>query len=345
MFNADDIVISLSKDQIFEKISEYDIWKYYCKNFEEINKSFCSELYNDRNPSCRIQQLESGMLIYKDFGTGDTYTCFKYIMTKFGCNYHEALVIISNDFGLLKTSKIALKPSFILGREELKLAIKPRVKSTISILARSWNLGDYNYWSKYGISFDLLESYNVYPCKHVYLHKDDKTIIFTHTNSNPIYAYRFTGEDKYSYKIYKPLEPNKKYKWLFSGGSSTDIEGMDQLPLFGELLIITKSLKDCMVYSTLGYSAISLQGEGNKLDNQLVTKLLKRFTRIVVQYDNDEQGEKSAYKLQESYNFSIFTVPPISKCKDLAEYKQKYGFKETLRMVMEDWGLKPEKVS
>lgn len=345
MFNADDVVINLSKSELFAHISEYDIWRRYCTNFEEINKSFCSELYVDRNPSCRIQQLESGMLIYKDFGTGDTYTCFSYVMLKYGATYNEALNIIANDFGLFKIGKIDVKPALLLGGESIKTPTKPKTKPTISILPRSWNLVDYNYWGQYGITFDLLEEYNVYPCKHVYLHKDDKTIVFTHSNKNPIYAYRFTGDGKYSYKIYKPLEPNRKYKWLFSGGASSDIEGIDQLPLFGELLILTKSLKDCMVFNILGFPAISLQGEANKLDTQLLTRLYKRFTRIIVVYDNDEMGLKSAYKLQKSHNLPILTIPLISGCKDLAEYMQKYGFKETLRMVMEDWGLKSEKVS
>lgn len=338
MFNADNVSINVSKSLILQHISEYDIWCKYCSNFEDFNKSFCSELYNDTNPSCRIQQMESGMLLYKDFGIGDTYSCFTYVMKKYNRSYTEALNIIANDFGILKISKCDDNIPFALGVES-KVTIPVKTKSFISIISRAWNIVDYNYWNKYGITFDLLEFYNVAPCLHVYLHKVDKTVVYTHNNSNPIYSYRFTNDGKYSYKIYFPLTTNKKYKWLFSGGSQEDIEGFDQLPLFGELLIITKSLKDCIVYHMLGYSAISLQGEMNKLDNQLVTKLYKRFNKIVVQYDNDEAGIKAANKLHNIYKFPTYIIPIESGCKDLAEYIEKYQFIDTFRLVSEQWKL------
>lgn len=340
MFNADDVIVTLTKDQLFQHLSEYDIWLKYCSNFKEINKSFCSELYKDNNPSCRIQQLASGMLIYKDFGTGDTYSCFTYVMTKYGRTYQEALNIIANDFGLLKI-RTKQKPLFLIGKEEdrnNKTVVSS--KSLISIVPRNWNLGDYNYWNQYGITFDLLEEFDVTACKYVYLHKGNKTIVFSNTPNNPIYAYRFTYEGMYSYKIYKPLEPNKKYKWLFSGGSKENIEGFYQLPLFDDLLIITKSLKDCICYKILGINAISLQGEMNKLDNQLLAKLKYRFKEIKIQYDEDETGIKAANKLHTSHNLPILRIPFEYKSKDISDLIKNCGIKEAKILITEKWKLK-----
>lgn len=327
MFTAKDIIPDNVLDEIKAKISDYDIFKQYCRNFEEINKPFLSELYTDTNPSCRIYQGKNNCLYYKDFGTGDTFNCYSYIMKKFNCTFKEALNIIANDFGIYKSDKI--KPEVILGRDNISKPKKVIAKPTISIVPRPWTLYDYNYWYKqYGITFEWLDSYEVIPCEYVYLHKNNKTIVFQNTNNNPIYAYRFTHEGKYSYKIYFPLSPNKKHKWLFSGGTEYNIEGYDQLPLHDDLLIITKSLKDCICYRLLDYSAISLQGEANKLKKDLVVKLQRRFKKIIINYDNDDQGIKSSHKITSNYGFRSIFIPSKYECKDLSELIAKKGLNE-----------------
>lgn len=326
MFQANDIYPHIKTSDIFSKISEYDIFKKYCSNFKELDKSFLSEFYKDKNPSCRITQSKSNALYYKDYGTGDGYNCFKYIMFKYSCSFQESLLIICNDFNLFKVDN-NLQPTLMLGKDTIQHEVKPRVKPTITIQTRSWNNIDYNYWSKYGIDFGLLESFDVYPVKYCYLHKGDKTVIFESTKTNPIYGYRFEHEGKYSYKIYKPLSPDKKYKWLFSGGSKYNIEGFDQLPLFGNLLIISKALKDVMVLKTLGYSAISLQGEANTLEYELVEKLLKRFKEIIVFYDQDNQGIKSANAITQEYGFKSIFIPLEYKAKDISDFVEKFNIK------------------
>jgi len=332
MFTAKDIIPDSLLSDIKSKVSDYDIFKFYCRNFEEINKPFLSEFYADNNPSCRVYQNKDNALYYKDFGTGDNFGSYWYVMHKFNCTFKEALTIIANDFGLFKSDKV--RPEVVLGRDSVFKPKNIKVKSTISIVPRQWNLHDYNYWFKqYGISFDWLDSYEVIPCEYIYLHKGDKTIVFQHKNDNPIYAYRFTHEGKYSYKVYFPLSPNKKFKWMFSGGTENNIEGYYQLPLIDDLLIITKSLKDCICYRILGYSAISLQGEANKLKKDLVVKLQRRFKQIIVNYDNDEQGIKSAHKITSNYGFRSIFIPSEYKCKDLSDLIQLKGLNEAETVI------------
>ena len=323
MLDFNDAQISLTADDILQKISEYDIFKFYCKNFIDIDKSFCSDLRIDNNPGCRIYLNSNNQLKYKDFASGDNYNCWNYVMNKFNCTYYEALNIISNDFNL-SSIKTNIEPRLILTNDEFKTKIAsiPKEKSTITIVEQPWGITDYNYWNQFGITFDILDEYNVFSAKYVYLNKGNRRLTFEYKKSNPCYAYRFTGEGRYSYKIYFPNHPDKKYKWLFSGGSSSDIEGYDQLPLNGNILILTKSLKDCMCYRVLGYSAISLQGEGNKLEQSLVDKLLKRFDKIIINYDCDSRGILETNKLVEQYKFNCFY---IDKHKDLSDYIKNEG--------------------
>lgn len=330
MFDLRDAYQNVDINFILNTVSEYDIWKKYCNNFEELDKPFLSELYNDRNPACRIKHNKFNKLIYKDFGTGDTYSCFDYIQIKYGCNFKESLIIIYNDFKL-GSIKMDILPQLVLNNAPE--VVKTLQKSFIEIIPQSFNLTDYNYWSQYNIPLILLEDYDVFSCRIVYLHtKDGRTITFNYRDDNPIYAYRFCNEGKYSYKIYFPLSKDKKHKWLFSGGSSTDIEGYDNLPLHDDLLILTKSLKDCIIYHMLGYPAISLQGETNKLSYDFVQKLLKRFNKIIVNYDNDDEGIRGSKRLNQQYGFDYFFIDGE---KDISDFVKSYGLEQAKIMINE----------
>lgn len=327
MFNLKDAYEEVTLDDVKAKVSDYEIWKYYCRNFEELDRSFLSELYNDNRPSCRIYRSNENILLYKDFGTGECYNCFTYIQKKYSCTFKEAIQIVANDFNITKT-KLSINPKLIIGDENIQK--KPiRNKTVIDIVPQGWTLKDYEYWSQYSIPFELLDEYNVFSVKHVFLHKNvNKPVIFNYTNNNPIYAYRFTSDGRYAYKIYMPFS-EKKFRFLFNG-TAEDIEGYYQLPLHNDILILTKSLKDCMCYRVLGYPAISLQGEANKLSYETFNKLLKRFNEIIVNYDNDEQGIKSTNSLVASFKFKHFY---IDDAKDLSDYIKEYGITKAKELI------------
>ncbi len=329
MFNFEDAQIEVSKDEILAKISEYQLWKFYCHNFQEIDKSFLSELYVDSKPSCRIYINDKNVMCYKDFGTGDHYDIFGYIQAKYSCTFHECLNIIAADFKI-RDIKVDIIPTMIAANDNIPIINIPKVKSRIEIVSQNYTSIDANYWLQFGIPLQLIEDYNVFSAKFAYLHKGDKNVVFEYKRSNPIYAYRFTNDGKYTYKLYFPYA-DKKYKWLFSGGAANDIEGHDQLDLHGDILILTKSLKDCMAFRLFNLNAISLQGEANKLEAGLVTKLLRRFDKIIVNYDNDDQGIKSAKGLVDKYKFDNFVFDEAKDLSDLIKLKGIDYTKEVLK--------------
>lgn len=328
MFNLKDAYSNITLDDIFSKISEYELWKYYCHSFEEFDKSFKSEFYDDSNPGCRIYKSGNNRLRYKDFGTGDNYGVIEYIQKKYNCTFAECLNIIANDFKLQHGQLLINRQQKIIQLDET-ITIRP--KTRIDIISQPFTITDFNYWNQYEIPLTLLEEYNVFSCKFVALIKGDKITNFTYSNSNPIYAYRFVNNGEYSYKIYFPYA-EKKYKWLFNGGSAEDIEGYDQLSLNGSTLILTKSLKDCISYRLLGYDAISLQGETNKLDSSFVAKLLKRFDNIIVNYDNDNEGIRGSKRLEVQYGFKHFF---IDEAKDLSDYIKQFGLTNAKQQIDE----------
>lgn len=331
--NFEDIELPLSKEYVFSKLDVLDLWKRY-SNFQEIDKSFTSQLYSDKNPSCRVVVSSSGNLYYRDYGESSHYfsDIFEYLMFKYNSTFYEVLNIIASDFSLrdIKVNK-ELK-ELILESNQIKVEKLIKQKAKIEIIPQNFNLIDYNYWyGNYCIDFKMLQEYDVFSAKTVILTKGDKRNIFYYSKVNPSYAYRFLDDyGNYSYKIYFPLSKDKKFKWLFSGGSQTDIEGYSQLNLHGDLLILTKSMKDCMSYRNIGYDAISLQGEANKLDSELVYKLLKRFNKIIVNYDEDEEGIKGSIRLKNQYGFNYFF---IDGSKDLSDYIKDNSLDKAKEMI------------
>jgi len=330
MFEGKNVFPDIYVKDIFEKVSEYDIFSRYCQNFKELDKSFSSEFYTDKNPSCYITD-NNGKLMYKDFGSTDILNCFEYVMKKYNCNFNEAKLIISNDFNLASL-KTVINPSFLIGNEKNKVVLNKKSKTIITIKVRNWDIFDYNYWSRYSISFSLLDKYNVFPCSHVYLNKNGKTSIIYASKDDPIYAYRFIHEGVTSYKIYRPLTKNKKYKFIFNG-SKHNIEGEDQLPWVGDLLVITKSLKDVICLRMMGYNSISLQGEANTLEEDTVVKLKKRFDNIIIFYDPDNQGIESSAKICSKYGFKSIIVPPEYNSKDTSDLIENKGFIEAKEII------------
>jgi hypothetical protein len=325
MFNFDSASLQITKDEILKYITELQILERYCSNYKTIDSSFKSEFYNDRNASCRIVISASGIPYYKDFGNGDYFLAFDYVSRKYGSNYHETCNIIANDFGL-KNSNFKVTPQLLLINDALKLV---KIKSNIQVVVRPFNMLDYHYWNQYHISLATLQLFNVKACKNVYLVKGDKHYVFNHKNDNPLYSYKFFKNNTEYLKIYSPYSTTKEGKWLSNVGADC-LQGYDQLPETGDTLFITKSLKDVMTFYELGYSAVGLQAETNKLSKKSYNELVKRFKRVILVLDNDDQGYTSTGDFLLEYDIEFFFIPDE---KDISDYIKKYGYKKAFNLI------------
>lgn len=307
------LVTELTPENILNKVSELELWKMYCPLFKS-EKAFCSELRRDKKPTCKIQ-LYNGRYFYKDFGNGESYNIFGYIQKKYGCNYHEALRIISTDFGLSKVSSKNL--SLVVNTSDYIHA--PKSSKDIRVKYKKWSKQDLEYWGQYYITLDLLKEYNVFSIDYYWVDQ-----------------WMFKGEklcfgyyQNYKWKIYQPLSSSNKWSGNFN---SNIYSGYDQLNHLGDTLILTSSLKDVMVWRIFNYNAISPQSEGQKIPYEFIEGLKKRYERIVINFDRDSAGEKAANLLNREYGFqSIFT--PVEK--DLSDTIKVIGVDKTKQLIKE----------
>ena len=319
----------LHTDVILGKISEYDIFMYYCPNFKKLGVKFCSELREDKTPSASIITW-NGNLLYKDFGYPDhTFNCFSYVQFKFNIPFINALKIIDCDFNLNLSNKKedSLFTMGYLGHSQ----IQPKYIEKQTIIQkkrRAWNKEDAKFWRKYLVSKKILNTFAVEPISHYWVNNNRFTC------KSISYTFKF----KNRYKIYSPYE--EKNKWL-SNTKKTDVQGYDQLPDKGERLIITSSLKDVMCLYAAGYHSIAMQSEMQIPDEKLINELKERFNKIEILYDNDfnkenNPGQTMAKKICDLYEFKNICLPNEFKSKDPSDLVNKVGNFNKLKNILND---------
>jgi hypothetical protein len=300
----------LHTDVILSKITEYDIFMYYCTGFEKFGKKFCSELRNDTKPTAHIIPY-NGKLLYKDFGNSDhSFNCFDYVKYKYNCTFTNVLQIIDCDFNLgLSARKEGIQFTMgVMAFKQKKQAIQLYKSIIIRKRKRAWNKQDANFWRKYLVSKKILIKFAVEPISHYWINENRFSC------KSVTYAFKFNNR----YKIYSPYED--KNKWL-SNTKKTDIQGYNQLPPNGKRLIITSSFKDVICLNVAGYNAIALQSEMQIPEEKLISELKDRFNTVEILYDNDfdnvnNPGQTMAKRICDLYGFNNICIPSKFGCKD-----------------------------
>jgi hypothetical protein len=313
-------------ENIFELITDYDIFKYYIKDNIIFGKAISSPLRKDNSPSFSIYK-KNDKIMFSDFGNGDYGSSIDFVKLKFNVSFKEALLIINTDFNL-KLAEPFLKPSmnyYGIHNKSFNISnINSEIKN-IDITIRNYNLNDKLYWfDKYNIGVTLLKKYKVIPIKQLFM---NGKLVKNYSKSNPMYGYYF-GNGKW--KIYSPYDTN--FKWL---SNCSELQGFRQLKRKSKILVIQKSLKDVMVMSMLGYNSFALHAESVIIDNNLVEKLKRRFKKIYIFYDFDKAGIEATIKTVKDFKFNTIHLnngnlgPYDWKAKDISDFIELYGIKKT----------------
>ncbi len=315
-------VKELNTRTIFSIINEYDIFRYYVKNDFEVGVAINSPFRKDENPSFQVYRTMYGAykLRYIDYATLEGGTCFDLVMKLFNCDFNTAQRIIDRDFNLnIYKSQVNVEVPQSYTRNDL-LDI-PYKRCIIEVGIRPWNGNkDKQYWSQFGIKCSTLIKFGVYPLTHFRLNGtsyDCRQLTYGYYYGNGMW------------KIYSP-DNIRRYKW-FSNTNSEVIQGWDQLPLTGNILVITKSLKDVILLHEMNIPSIAPQSEGVLINEVKIAELKTRFSRIYLNFDFDYTGIRSGNKYKRKYGIKTlyFTNGRFGTkdygVKDLTDYVKLYG--------------------
>jgi hypothetical protein len=295
------------EDIILKRYSVFSIFCFYIGGKLQIGVPINSPLRKDENPSFALFKTLTGDIMFKDFSTGEAGGWVKFIQMKFDLSYRSAIAKAFVD--LILTNK-DIPEGYITPH-----MLYEKKNTTIGIKLASFRQADLKYWKQFNIDNDLLNLYNVVAVSDVWVNNQ---LVLNRNGEDLMFAYLINNR----IKVYSPLA-NRRYKWI----GNTDLScifGYSQLPIRGNLLIITKALKDVMTLKSFGYEAVAGNSETSLLKESTIIELKERFERIIVFLDNDEAGINAAKKYQEKYNLDYVIVPDKYECKDISDFVKKY---------------------
>lgn len=313
----------LTDTKLLELVDSYDVFSHYIGKDVPIKTAFNSPLRNDDIPSFALfYGTNAQRLMYKDFATGDSGDVIVFVQKMFGYStYFEALSRIASDFKITGYyyHKLGSKSKVVGEYVKRNVPVK-HDPVNLGIKRRSWNWRDKQFWSSFCISKKTLEKYWVSPVSYIFF------------NGSPVkvephaYAYKEYKDNKVSYKIYQPFSKNNK--WINNANDSVH-QGYRQLPSEGELLILTKSLKDVMsIHDTAGIPSVALQSESITIKESVLYEYQQRFDEVILLWDNDAPGRKHAAR---------FGIPkifmPEELGKDYSDVAKAVGKKEVSKLL------------
>jgi hypothetical protein len=194
---------------------------------------------------------------------------------------------------------------------------------------RHWTTIDQKYWTKFDIGSRLLEKYNVAPLQYYKMTKEDNEGKESSITIKGLSLYGYFKSDGSLYKIYQPKVSDKKFIKV-----KNYIQGSDQLNFDKKYLVITSSLKDLMTFARLKLNdaeSIAPDSENTLIPEHLLSKIITKYEKIFVLFDNDEPGIKSMKKYKEKYNFDYVI---LNMEKDLSDSIKAHGLTKTRNTLL-----------
>jgi hypothetical protein len=285
----------ITPEEFSQNITDEDIYYYYLGDFED-NSWFSAPWRTDTSPSLRISYYKDKW-VWTDFGEDSRPKyAINFIMRYYNTDYRNALQLGWNDIIDNKKSIIKL--------------IEKHENISYCKIRKEFFKFELDYWKEASIDEDDLKYFDVYSGEI----RHNKKIWHSSIKGDPLFIYMFDKSIPI-YKGYRPFAPNSKLKF-YSKNITGHIQGYNKIPKTGDILIITKSYKDVIVWYKLGYPAIAPHSENMFISPFDLYDLEKRFKHIYVNYDNDHIGVKKSIQYTSEYNLKYFNLPTNTKCKD-----------------------------
>ena len=314
--------VKLTPDSILDKISEYDIYKFYMPHQNwKINVVTYSPFRNEKNPSFIIG-YRGGALRYVDFGDSSKKGgCFNFVMMLFNVNLNDALLMIDRDFDLGIISGSSTKQYERIISDYAQPTATSKREFFIQVKTRKFTHEELAYWNAYYQDIDDLRANNVYSIDTVFLNKQK----FPIKDSELRFGYLYEGH----WKIYRPFA-DKKNKWMPNNVPITMMDGLDDIKDC-DVAFINKSKKDYMVMKKIYPCCCAVQNEGmGCFSEENVEYIKENSERQILSFDSDETGVKNSQMITDKFGFEYCNVPRLyldEGIKDWADLARIHGLK------------------
>lgn len=358
----------LTKKSILEKISQESIFSAYfnlpiniIQHCIDSGELICSPIREDKKPTVGFRYDAKGKLKMKDFAGLWWGDCFDAVATVLSTIYDRQYDVNNKkDFiDILRHITFTFKNIYygsdvdpVISASIINaISIIKRTKPIIEVVVREWNKTDEDYWGKFGINLNLLNTNFIYPVDQYYINrKTNPQPKYYYRDNDPCYCYNL-GVDRQginNIKLYFPFRDKAVTRFITN---SNHLEGIYNLNRDNyDIIIITKSTKDrlSIVSQILKIKAIS----GSMLDlnigviniphetyklreieiKWLISKL-KKNSCILSLMDNDNTGINHAEWLKNVYGIKPIFIPKRYNSKDFAEFVNNTTFKDVQYII------------
>lgn len=317
--------LTLEKEDILERITPYDIYRYYQGLFN-VNEVCINRHRGEKNPSLIISSRLHSQLRHKDFGdknwSGD---CFNFVQQIHNCDFPTALKIIDKDFnlGLLtEVDKNIIHPVIRWSQPEIEVK-RPPIFQVLYYSRMSQQA--LKYWAQLGQGESDLKREHIYQPAEIWRNKKK-----VHMGNLMTFAYHYPEIDRW--KIYRPFAPKREEntpinQWKWDSNVPFDyIDNMSAIKGDCPAVYLAKSKKDRMVLmKALQTDCIAdVQAEDAGCLTFENLQAFKQVDRRYIISDNDKKGKEFSWWLTKEHGFKHVNVPDkylqdTPKCTDFAD--------------------------
>lgn len=320
---------TITKQYLLDRASQETYLEYYL-GIPVKKGLFKSPLRADNNPTCSFYRNKNGDIILKDFSGAFYGNFISVVMYKYSLTYYKALKQIATDFGYISCPKYRKNPKPVTVSTT---EFKESKEANIQVEIQDFSKEELDWWMQFGVTEKILKKFRVFSCKTIFLNGN----FFTSSTKNcPIFGY-YRGKNENEtelWRIYFPFHKKNDFKFL-SNWKSFLLQGSKQLPKEGDLLVVTKSMKDVMCLYSLGITAIAPISENLFLTESQFSKLKTRFKRIIAFYDNDLPGIHNMNKIRKSFDVKCVWIPRSYGAKDISDFHKMYGCEKTKELIQQ----------
>jgi hypothetical protein len=318
--------VAITKEFIFQYISEYDIFRYYIGNDFKLNTVMKSVFRKDKHPSFSVGASTSGRLYWRDYSADEKGGAVDMVQKMYNLTYPQALQKICSDFGLLVADGLQY-------RRIISSYVQPVIEkhdTLIHVKAGKWTKKALEYWSAYGIDQQQLDREEIYNVDEWYLNRMRQE----KKPGEHVFAYRFPGD---LFKLYMPDRTRDEGRWKTNVPCHT-VEVLERLNGSPKVLV-AKSRKDRVVLQQIvPYTVLSVQNEGISAWTDEFRQRLQG-KEVIICYDADEPGVRNCKKICDAYGYRYVNTPKhliSAGVKDPSDWYKHEGNSEALKRFMQE---------
>jgi hypothetical protein len=299
-------------DKLLEIVDDYEIYSSLLERDLNIGERILSPIrYSDDNPSFCIfvptrtkKKIRPDEIWFKDLGSGDFGDVFEFSKSfaNYQCNLNlstrkEVIQFIDNQLELNLFSGNAKEILSVNQRNERRNLLEKNKKvAVIKYQSRDFSEKDLEYWSSMDIDQDNLNHYKIKSVRYLL---DENNIVKKEFKKNELcFVYKIWDK----LKIYQPLAHKAfKFRNTCPGDDYKYYQGYEQLNTENDILIITKSFKDLIVFDkyfneflNIPVSVIAPHAESINLSEEFIIGVKRIYKHIICVSDFDLAGVKFA---------------------------------------------------